>query len=67
MGNAERRKAKRASAPHALGLSKARLEALVEEATVDACHESEQAVGLFTMIERTTSGCRLKPRSWESR
>jgi hypothetical protein len=31
--------------------SKARLEALVEEATVDAYGESEQAGGLFTMME----------------
>jgi hypothetical protein len=32
-------------------LSKARLEALVEEATVDAYNESEQVTGLFTMLE----------------
>ena len=34
-----------------LRLSKARLDALVEEATVDAYNESEQATGLYTMIE----------------
>ena len=32
-------------------LSKARLEDLVEEATVDAYGESEQTTGLFTMLE----------------
>jgi hypothetical protein len=32
-------------------LSKSRLEALVEEATIDAYNEAEQAAGLFTMIE----------------
>ena len=33
------------------GLSKAMLKTLVEEATVDTHGESEQVVGLFTMIE----------------
>jgi hypothetical protein len=32
-------------------ISKARLEAMVEEATVDWYNEEEQATGLFTMIE----------------
>lgn len=32
-------------------LSKSRLEALIEEATVDAYNEAEQAVGFFTMME----------------
>ncbi len=32
-------------------LSKAELDALVEEATVDCYNESEQATGLYTMIE----------------
>lgn len=32
-------------------LSKNKLEAMIEEATVDAYGESEQAVGWFTMIE----------------
>lgn len=32
-------------------LSKARLDQLVEEATVDCYNESEQATGLYTMIE----------------
>ena len=35
----------------ARGLSKARLEAMVEEATVDCYNESEQVTGLFTIIE----------------
>lgn len=33
-------------------LSKARLEAMAEEATVDAYDESEQATGWFTMFEK---------------
>lgn len=33
-------------------LSKARLEEMIEEATVDAYGESEQATGWFTMIEQ---------------
>ncbi len=37
------------------GLSKATLEALVEEATVDAYDESEQATGFFTMIDEKLS------------
>jgi hypothetical protein len=32
-------------------ISKARLEAMVEEAIVDCCNESEQVTGLSTMIE----------------
>lgn len=35
----------------ASGVGKARLEAMVEEATVDCYNESEQVTGLFTMIE----------------
>ncbi len=34
-----------------LRLSRARLEAMIEEAIVDAYGESEQAVGLFALIE----------------
>ena len=34
-----------------LTISNARLEAMVEEATVDCYNEEEQATGLFTMIE----------------
>jgi hypothetical protein len=34
-------------------LGKARLEALVEEAIIDAYGESEQRVGLLTMLEET--------------
>ena len=33
------------------GLSKSELDALVEEATVDAYGEEEQVIGFFTMIE----------------
>jgi hypothetical protein len=32
-------------------LSKSRLETLIEEATVDAYNEAEQAAGFFTMME----------------
>lgn len=34
-----------------LRLSKTKLRALIEEATLDAYNESEQAVGFYTMIE----------------
>ena len=33
------------------GMSAARLEAMIEEATVDAYGESEQTVGFYTMLE----------------
>ncbi len=50
--NPSRGRTQRATAPdRALRLSKARLESMVEEATVDAYGESEQAGGFFTMIE----------------
>ena len=42
-----KRKGRRASSR----LSKARLDRLVEEAVVDCYNESEQVVGLYTMIE----------------
>ena len=32
-------------------ISKERLEEMIEQATVDACNESEQVTGWFTMIE----------------
>ena len=47
-GASRKRKHSPANLPR---LSKQRLEELVEEAIVDAYNESEQAVGLFTMIE----------------
>ena len=37
--------------PKSKRLTKARLDELVEEATVDCYNESEQATGLYTMIE----------------
>jgi hypothetical protein len=37
--------------PRGRGLSKARLDELIEEAIVDAYNESEQAVGFYTMLE----------------
>jgi len=48
MTRARKRKARRRS-PARLG--KARLDRLVEEAVVDCYNESEQRVGLYTMIE----------------
>jgi hypothetical protein len=47
MTGTRKRKAKRTIT----GLSKARLDRLVEEAVVDCYNESEQVVGLYTMIE----------------
>jgi hypothetical protein len=46
--NARRSKKPEPSQPR---LSKAKLDALVEEATVDCYNESEQTTGLYTMIE----------------
>src|SRR5712691_4962985 len=47
MTGTRKRKAKRTIT----GLSKARLDRLAEEAVVDCYNESEQVVGLYTMIE----------------
>lgn len=47
MRSRRKRKAKRAR----IWLSQARLDRLVEEAIVDCYNESEQVVGLYTMIE----------------
>jgi hypothetical protein len=41
--------------PGSVRLNKARLDRLVEEATVDCYNESEQATGLYTMIEEHLS------------
>ena len=48
MTSARKQKAKRRAPAR---LSKARLDRLVEEAVVDCYNESEQRVGLYTMIE----------------
>ncbi len=56
MTRARKRKAKRRSPAR---LSKARLGRLVEEAVVDCYNESEQRVGLYTMIEAI--GCPARP------
>jgi hypothetical protein len=45
------RKLKRKPEPNLPSLSKARLEALIEEAVVDAYGDEEQTGGFFTMIE----------------
>ncbi len=37
--------------PHHRGLSPAKLDEMIEEATVDAYGESEQIVGFLTMLE----------------
>src|SRR5437773_9175823 len=37
--------------PRRRSLSPAKLDEMIEEATVDACGESEQAVGFFTLLE----------------
>lgn len=50
-GTTRTRKRKSKTGPRRLG--KARLERLLEEATVDSYNESEQATGLYTMIEDT--------------
>jgi len=60
------RKPTKKSSNMASRLSKARLAAMIEEATVDAYGESEQITGWYTMIE-STSHCRLTPHcsvSW---
>ncbi len=47
-------------------ISKARLAAMIEEATVDSYGDSEQTTGWYTMLEEHLH-CRLKPRcsaSW---
>jgi hypothetical protein len=47
----ERPKKRKNKTSGTLGLSQARLDELVEEATVDANGEEEQASGLYTMME----------------
>ena len=42
---------RKASGRRTIRLSKSRLEALVEEAIIDAYDEAEQAAGFFTMME----------------
>lgn len=42
---------RRASAPGIIVLNKARLAAMIANATVDAGNEAEQALGLYTMLE----------------
>jgi Calcium binding len=51
MNPSRRRSIKARPAGRGLRLSKARLESLVEEATVDAYGDAEQTGGFFTMIE----------------
>jgi hypothetical protein len=50
-GHVDIRKLKRKPEANLLSLSKARLEALIEEAVVDAYGDEEQTGGFFTMIE----------------
>jgi hypothetical protein len=51
MDSSETRRRKRIPAKPTHGLSKQRLDELVEEATIDAYGESEQATGFYTMME----------------
>ena len=51
MHNASNTNERKASGRRTIRLSKSRLEALVEEATIDAYNEAEQGVGFFTMLE----------------
>ena len=50
-GHVDIRKLKRKPEANLLSLSKARLEALIEEAVVDAYGDEKQTGGFFTMIE----------------
>ena len=50
MYNARNSNERKASGRRTVRLSKSRLEALVEEATIDAYNEAEQAAGFFTML-----------------
>ena len=54
-GHVDIRKLKRKPEANLLSLSKARLEALIEEAVVDAYGDEEQTGGFFTMIEEHLS------------
>jgi hypothetical protein len=56
MDSSRKRKSKGARAKPAHGWSTEHLDALVEEATIDANGESEQATGFYTMME---NGLRL--------
>jgi hypothetical protein len=51
MYNARNSNERKASGRRTIRLSKSRLEALVDEATIDAYNEAEQAAGFFTMME----------------
>jgi hypothetical protein len=51
MRSTKKRRVRKLSPGRTIRLSKARLDALIEEATVDAYNEAEQVVGLFTMME----------------
>lgn len=51
MRGTKKRRVRKVFLGRAIRLSKARLDALVQEATVDAYNEAEQVLGLFTMME----------------
>ena len=51
MRSTKKRRVRKVFPGRTIALSKARLDALVEEATVDAYNEAEQVLGLFTMME----------------
>ena len=51
MPSTKKRRVRKVFPGRTIALSKARLDALIEEATVDAYNEAEQVAGLFTMME----------------
>src|SRR2546426_5981136 len=51
MPSTKKRRVRKVFPGRTIRLSKARLDALIEEATVDAYNEAEQVAGLFTMME----------------
>ena len=50
--------------PHRRSLSLAKLDEMIEEATVDAYGESEQIVGFFTMLGKATLA--IMPLRWNA-
>ena len=51
MRSTKKRRVRKVFPGRTIALSKARLGALIEEATVDAYNDAEQVLGLFTMME----------------
>ena len=55
MRSTKKRRVRKVFPGRTIALSKARLGALIEEATVDAYNDAEQVLGLFTMMEEFRS------------